>query len=156
MDVTRTKQASSLQRDAAELYDAATVFIRYYQFRDRDQALRSGLTVVQAYALDILLTSNGQRLTSLAEALYLDKSTTSRVVASMEKGGLVDLTYPETDRRSVWIVASAEGKRRYLQHRRGIERDNARFLASYAPTERRAAVKILRELVERAAARAVP
>jgi hypothetical protein len=43
---------SSLQRDAADLYDAATAFIRIYQFRDRDQALRLGLTVVQAYALD--------------------------------------------------------------------------------------------------------
>ncbi len=62
---------SSLQRDAAELYDAATAFIRIYQFRDRNQALRLGLTVVQAYALDILLSGDGQRLTGLAEALQL-------------------------------------------------------------------------------------
>ena len=46
---------SSLHRDAVALYDAATAFIRIYQFRDRDQALRFGLTVVQAYTLDILL-----------------------------------------------------------------------------------------------------
>jgi DNA-binding MarR family transcriptional regulator len=145
-----------VQRDAAELYDAATVFIRFYQFRDRDQALRSGLTVVQAYALDILLAGSGERLTSLAKALYLDKSTTSRVVSSMERSGLVELTRPEHDKRSIWIVASAEGRRRYQQHRRAIERDNARFLASYSPAERRAAIKILRTLVERATARAIP
>ena len=49
-------RSSSLQRDAAELYDAATAFIRMYQFRDRDQALRFGLTVAQAYALEVLLS----------------------------------------------------------------------------------------------------
>ena len=147
-------RSSSLQHDAAELYDAATVFIRFYQFRDRDQALRSGLTVVQAYALDILIAADGQRLTDLAAALYLDKSTTSRIVASMERNGLVEWTRPAHDKRSMWIVASAEGKRRYHQHRRAIERDNARFLRTYSAAERRAAIRILRQLVERAEARA--
>ncbi len=141
---------SSLQRDAADLYDAATAFIRIYQFRDRDQALRLGLTVVQAYALDILLSGDGQRLTGLAAALQLDKSTTSRIVAGMKRRGLVEWSRPEHDRRAMWIVASAEGKRRYERLRRAIVRENARLLASYAPTARRAAIKILRQLVQRA------
>jgi DNA-binding MarR family transcriptional regulator len=151
-----TNPSSSIRQDAADLYDAATTFIRFYQFRDRNQALRSGLTVVQAYALDSLLAQHGQTLTSLAEALYLDKSTTSRVVASMERSGLVELTRPDHDRRSIWIEASAEGRRRYRHHRQSIERDNARSLASYSLAERRAAIRILRQLVERAAARARP
>ncbi len=70
---------SSLQQHAAALYAAATAFIRIYQFRDRDQALKSGLTVVQAYTLDLLLSSHGASLTGLARGLQLDKSTTSRV-----------------------------------------------------------------------------
>jgi MarR family transcriptional regulator, 2-MHQ and catechol-resistance regulon repressor len=78
-----------VESDAADLYKAATAFIRIYQFRDREQALQLGLTVVQAYALDILLSANGQRLTELAEALQLDKSTTSRIVAGMKRRGLV-------------------------------------------------------------------
>jgi hypothetical protein len=41
--MTGSRSPKSLQRDAAELYDASTVFIRIYQFRDRDQALRFGL-----------------------------------------------------------------------------------------------------------------
>src|SRR5437868_13758951 len=118
-----------LGRDSAELYDAATAFIRIYQFRDRDQALRFGLTVVQAYALDILLSDNGQRLTGLAGALRLDKSTTSRIVAGMKRRGLVKLSRPDDDGRATWIVASTEGKRRYARLRRAIVRENAQLLA---------------------------
>src|SRR6266550_8170682 len=139
-----------LERDAAELYDAATGFIRVYQFRDRDQALRFGLTVVQAYALAILMSGNGQRLTGLAAALRLDKSTTSRIIAGMKRRGLVKLSRPEDDARAMWIVASAEGKQRYEYLRRAIVRENARLLASYAPPARRAAVRILRQLADRA------
>ena len=143
-------RSSSLRRDAAELYGAATAFIRLYQFRDRDQALRFGLTVVQAYALDILLSADGRRLTELAEALRLDKSTTSRIVAGMKRHGLVEWSRPEHDRRAMRIVASAEGKRRYERLRRAIVRENARLLASYGPAARRAAITILRQLVQRA------
>jgi DNA-binding MarR family transcriptional regulator len=146
------RRSSSVHRDAAALYDAATAFIRFYQFRDRDQALRLGLTVVQAYALDTLLAAaaGGQRLTGLADALQLDKSTTSRIVAGMKRRGLVEWSRPEHDRRAMWIVASAEGKRRYERLRRAIVRENARLLASYPPAARRAAIKILRQLVDRA------
>ncbi len=143
-------RSSSLQRDAAELYDAATAFIRRYQFRDRDQALRFGLTVAQAYALEILLSRDGQRLTGLAEALQLDKSTTSRIVAGMKRHGLVEWSRPRHDRRAMWIVASAEGKQRYERLRRAIVRENARLLASYAPATRRVAITLLRQLVDRA------
>lgn len=143
-------RSSSLQRDAAELYDAATAFIRIYQFRDRDQALRFRLTVVQAYALEILLSRDGQRLTALAEALQLDKSTTSRIVAGMKRHGLVEWSRPQHDRRAMWIVASAEGKQRYERLRRALVRENARLLASYAPAPRRAAITLLRQLVDRA------
>ena len=143
-------RAAALHEDAAALYQAATAFIRIYQFRDRDQALKFGLTVVQAYALDILLASDGQSLTGLAEALRLDKSTTSRIVSGMTRHGLVEWSRPAHDLRAKQIVASAEGKRRYERLRRSIVRDNERLLASYTPTARRAAITVLRDLVERA------
>jgi DNA-binding MarR family transcriptional regulator len=145
------KAPPSLQDDAAQLYAAATAFIRIYQFRDRDQALRFGLTVVQAYTLDILLTTGGVGLTGLAQALRLDKSTTSRVVSGMARHGLVEWSRPEHDRRAKEIVASGEGKRRYERLRRAIVEDNAKLLTSYSPSERRAAITILRQLADRAA-----
>jgi DNA-binding MarR family transcriptional regulator len=147
--VTRRRR-SSLQRDAAALYEAATALIRFYQFRDRDQALKFGLTVVQAYTLDILLCSDGQSLTGLAHGLRLDKSTVSRVIAGMTRHGLVEWSRPEHDLRAKQIVASAEGRRRYERLRRAIVRDNARLLASYTPAARRAIITALRQLAHRA------
>ena len=143
-------RSSSLQRDAAARYDAATAFIRMYQVRDRAQARRVGRTLVQAHPHDKLLSRDGQRLTGLAEALQLDKSTTSRIVAGMKRHGLVEWSRPRHDRRAMWIVASAEGRLRYERLRRAQERENARLLASYAPAARRAAITLLRQLVDRA------
>jgi DNA-binding MarR family transcriptional regulator len=142
---------STLQRDAAALYDAATAFIRIYQFRDRDHALRFGLTVVQAYTLDILLSGGGQSLTGLALSLRLDKSTMSRVISGMTSHGLVEWSRSVQDRRAKRIVASPEGRRRYDRLRRSIVRDNARLLASYPGAARRAGITILRQLAQRAA-----
>jgi DNA-binding MarR family transcriptional regulator len=144
------RRPPGLERDAAALYEAATAFIRIYQFRDRDHALRFGLTVVQAYTLDILVSTGGQSLTELARALRLDKSTMSRVISSMTQHGLVEWSRPEHDRRAKQIVASREGRRRYQLLRRALVRDNARLLASYSPAARRAAITILLQLVRRA------
>ncbi len=145
-----TRRRPSLLRDAAALYEAATAFIRIYQFRDRDQALRFGLTVVQAYTIDVLLSSRGDSLTGLARALRLDKSTMSRVISGMTKWGLVEWSRPDQDRRAKQIVASPEGRRRYERLRRAIVRDNVRLLASYTPAARRAVITALRELAQRA------
>lgn len=147
--MNRPAKTAALDRDASELYDAGTAFIRIYQFRDRDQALRFDLTVVQAYTLDILLSCGGLSLTQLAEALGLDKSTTSRVVSGMARRGLVEWSRPEEDRRAMWIVASSDGERRYTALRRAIVAQNAELLSSYSPVARRAAIRILRELAER-------
>lgn len=140
---------SPLQRDAAALYEAATLFIRIHQFRNRDQTLRFGLTVVQAYTLDSLLRSGGDSLTGLAEKLRLDKSTMSRVIKGMTKGSLVEWSRPERDLRAKDIVASVEGRRRYERLRRAIVKDNVGLLMSYKPAERRALIGALRRLAER-------
>jgi hypothetical protein len=50
----------------------------------------------------------------------------------------------------MWIVASADGKRRYERLRRALVRENARLLGSYTPAARRGAIRILRDLVARA------
>ena len=140
---------NSLTRDADALYDAATAFIRVYQFRNRDSALAFGLTVAQAYTLDLLVASRGETLTALATALRLDKSTTSRIVSGMTERGLVDWSRAENDRRAKAIVATKEGRRRYRRLRRALVRDNERLLSAYAAAERRAFVRLLWQLAER-------
>ena len=144
----RRKEAS-LQRDAAELYEAATLFIRFYQFRNRDQALRAGLTVVQAYTLDILVAGGGSTVTEITETLRLDKSTVSRIIAGMTRKGLVKWSTLPDDRRTKQVVASAEGARRYKQLRTAIIRQNARLLATYSSGARRAIIATFQRLTGR-------
>jgi MarR family transcriptional regulator, 2-MHQ and catechol-resistance regulon repressor len=151
--MTSRRTKTSVERDAAELYQAATAFIRLYQFRSRDQAVAFGLTVVQAYTLDILVSSEGESLTSVADTLRLDKSTTSRVIAGMTRRGLVKWSRAGHDRRTKNIVASSEGTRRYLQFRRAIIRDNERMLVSYKASHRRSVIAALWDLTAIASSR---
>jgi DNA-binding MarR family transcriptional regulator len=152
--MTPRRRTAPLDRDAADLFEASTEFIRVYQFRDRDHALKyGGLTVVQAYALAGLVARGAHTLNALAQELQLDKSTTSRVVAGMSQRGLIEWSRPDHDRRAKHIVASTEGRRRYEHLRRALVRNNARLLASYSAMERRAAIAVLRQLAQIARAR---
>lgn len=142
---------ASLAGDAGALYDAATAFIRLYQFRSRDAALKYDLTVAQAYTLDVLLACGGTSLNGVAQALRLDKSTTSRIISGMERSGLIEWSRPDHDQRAKQIVASREGKRRYRRLRRAIVGKNVRLLATYSPAARTAIIKALRQLAADAA-----
>ena len=53
------------------------------QFRDRDRICCHDISVTQCYALETLVQQGPVRLSGLAERLFLDKSTTSRVVSTL-------------------------------------------------------------------------
>src|SRR5262245_52726641 len=69
--------------DAEAVYDVMTEMLRIYQFRDRDRVASHGLTVTQAYALDIILRRGEVTAKELALDLALEKSTVSRLVDGM-------------------------------------------------------------------------
>ena len=147
---------ATLAADADALYDAATAFIRIYQFRSRDRALHYGLTVAQAYALDVLLACHGTTQNGIAQALRLDKSTTSRIIAGMARAGLIEVSRPVGDQREKHIAASREGRRRYSKMRAAIVRQNVQLFADYSPAARKAVITALRQLAERASTRPSP
>src|SRR5687768_14198326 len=101
----------TLTRQARELQDALAEFIRVYQFRDRDRICCHDVSVTQCYALDALVRRELITLNELAAELCLDKSTTSRVVATLERKGYVARTTHPRDRRAVLLTATAAGKR---------------------------------------------
>src|ERR1051326_7938367 len=79
-DATLTRQARGLQ-------DALAEFIRVYQLRDRDRICCHDISVTQCWAIDALLRRDLATLNELAAELCLDKSTASRVVATLERKG---------------------------------------------------------------------
>lgn len=93
MNSTRTRLAS---RDAEALYEAVNQLIRVHQFRDRDRICCYDVSVAQCYALETLVKQGPLRLQALALVMFLDKSTASRIVDSLERKG-----YVTRDRKSV-------------------------------------------------------
>ena len=57
------------------------------------------------------------RMSELAGGVHLSQSALSRVVARLEKDGLVSRTMCESDRRSVFAALTAAGEERYAQAR---------------------------------------
>ena len=68
-----------------------------------------GVTLAQCHSL-LELSQRPHSLTSLAEALDLDKSTLSRTVESLVKAGLCERTTVAGDRRSVRLALSPLGR----------------------------------------------
>src|ERR1043165_3833739 len=111
------RTSATLDRDAEALQTAVADLVRVYQFRDRDRICCHDISVTQCYALETLvdhgplrialrdrdvvatdpitqcyaletLVDHGPlRVGALAQRLFLDKSTTSRVVSTLVKKG---------------------------------------------------------------------
>src|SRR6187549_3935341 len=108
--MTRTPKASDLDRDTRDLYAALSDLVRLYQFRDRDTICCHDISVTQCYALQALSRGGAMRLTELAESLMLDKSTTSRVVETLERKGYVRRAAHPDDARAMQIDMTPKGR----------------------------------------------
>src|SRR4029450_8752881 len=91
---------AALERDAVALQSAVADLVRVYQFRDRDRICCHDVSVTQCYALETLVQQGPMRLSALAERLFLDKSTTSRVVSTLVRKGYVEQGPDARDRRA--------------------------------------------------------
>jgi MarR family transcriptional regulator, 2-MHQ and catechol-resistance regulon repressor len=102
---------TTLDRDAAALHAAIADLVRVYQFRDRDQICCHDVSVTQCYALETLVEQGPMRSSELAKQLFLDKSTTSRVVATLVRKGYVEQRSDPADGRATSLHATRTGRR---------------------------------------------
>jgi DNA-binding MarR family transcriptional regulator len=140
----------TLEADAAAVFDVMTELLRVYQFRDRDRVASHGLTVTQAYALEIVLRHLEITAKELARELALEKSTVSRLVEAMAEAGLVERVDHPRDARSVLLRATPLGRRAYEAVRRDIVRENAAVLQGLTGTERATFIETLGRFTEAA------
>lgn len=144
---------TALDRDAAALHAAIAELVRVYQFRDRDQICCHDVSVTQCYALETLIEAGPMRPTALAERLFLDKSTTSRVVSALVRKGYVEQRADPTDGRAMTLRATVSGER--LCHRITGEliTQQKRLLEDLDPQVRSGVVQVLQRLAAAADAR---
>jgi MarR family transcriptional regulator, 2-MHQ and catechol-resistance regulon repressor len=152
---TRNRPATSsdLERDAAALQAAVSELVRVYQFRDRDRICCHDISVTQCYALETLVEHGPMRSTALAERLFLDKSTTSRVVATLVKKGYVEQRADEADGRAMALQASATGRRLYRRITADLVEQQKHLLQDLDPEVREGVVRVIRGLTRAADSR---
>lgn len=142
----------TLARETAELYDALEDLLRVYQFRDRDRICCFEISVSQCYALEGLVRRGGMTLNDLAAYLYLDKSTTSRVVDALERKGYVARSPHPKDGRAVLLEATSSGRELEGKIRESILAEERHLLADFTPDVRQAMTLLLRRLANAASA----
>jgi DNA-binding MarR family transcriptional regulator len=82
---------------------------------ERELGERHGLGVSEFEVLDRLVEGGKDlnRVQELAQAAYLSQSALSRVVARLERDGLVTRSMCDVDRRGVYVCLTEEGHARH-------------------------------------------
>jgi DNA-binding MarR family transcriptional regulator len=139
--------ATSSRRDAADrIHSAAIHLVR--RVREVD-AKSMKLSPARASALSVLVFGGACSLTELADAEQVTAATMSRLVAALEREGLVR-RYPDVnDARAIVLEASAKA-RRILERGRARRLDLLEQLLSEATTQEIEAVRVAAEAVARA------
>lgn len=151
---TRTRpHTSDLQKDAAALQAAVSDLVRVYQFRDRDRICCHDVSVTQCHALEALAEQGPMRPSALAERLFLDRSTTSRVVATLVKKGYVETRADAADGRATALHITASGRRLYRRIIDDLVEQQKALLEDLDPELREGVVQVIRRLARAADAR---
>jgi len=117
---------------ADRLHSAAIHLLR--AVRAQDQAL--GIGPAQLSALSVLVFGGPRSISALARAEQVRLPTMSRLVAALERGGLVTRATDRHDRRSTIVAATAQGRSVLRQGRERRVAELARRLESLTATER--------------------
>ena len=146
-------KVSALDRDAVDLHGAVADLVRVYQFRDRDRICCHDVSVTQCYALETLVEHGPIGLSALAERLFLDKSTTSRVVGSLVRKGYVEQRADARDGRAVTLSATRQGHRLCARITDDLVDQQKQLLQDLDPDVRAGVVQVIRRLAHAADAR---
>jgi MarR family 2-MHQ and catechol resistance regulon transcriptional repressor len=150
---TVTGEPDSLERDAVALQAAVAELVRVYQFRDRDRICCHDVSVTQCYALETLVGHGPMRLSALAERLFLDKSTTSRVVSTLVRKGYVEQRADANDGRAITLTATRQGQRLCARITDDLVEQQKQLLQDLNPEIRTGVVEVIRRLAQAADAR---
>lgn len=133
----------ALQADSLALHAALADLVRAYQFRDRDRICCHDISVTQCYALEALKRDGPMRLNDLANRLFLDKSTSSRVLAALVRKGYAERMMDLTDGRAISVRITTKGQRLYNRIHDDLVRQQTKMIADLPPEARRAAIEVI-------------
>jgi DNA-binding MarR family transcriptional regulator len=149
----RQDPASQLDNDAVAMQESLAELVRVYQFRDRRRICYYDVSVTQCYAISLLVAVGPLTLNKLASELYLDKSTASRMVDSLEQKGYVKKTVDSSDARALNLAVTMKGKKLHLRIERDLVEQMKKLLADFEPNVRKEGARLLAKLAQAAKTR---
>jgi DNA-binding MarR family transcriptional regulator len=138
--------ASDRREAAGRIHSAAIHLLR--RVREVD-ATAMGLSPARASALSVLVFGGARSLTELAESEQVTAATMSRLVAALEREGLVRRHPDVNDARAIRLEPTAKA-RRILERGRTRRLDLLERLLAEATEHEIEAVRVAAETVERA------
>ena len=142
-----------LQDDARAVHEALSDLVRVYQFRDRDRICCHDVSVTQCYALEALIRRGPITLGEVAAELYLDKSTASRVIATLERKRYVSRAPHPEDGRAIVLTVTPAGKHLCDRIRTDLIAEAKQLLEDFEPEVREGAARLILRLARAAAVR---
>ncbi len=112
-------------------------------FRDRTRICCHDVSVTQSYALAAIVRRGRMAQYELAGELSLDKSTASRIAASLERLGYVRRTAKPEDGRAVMLSPTRKGRELNARMEREDEIEMARLVRDLPPASRRDAARLI-------------
>lgn len=143
---------ANLER-AEALYEAVNQLIRVHQFRDRDYICSHDVSVAQCYALETLVKRGPLRLQALADEMYLDKSTTSRVVDSLLRKEYVLKLLDPADQRAIQLSLTPAGEALYHTIHQDLILEEALLIKDVSPEVIDGTLTLIQQLTKAARAR---
>ena len=140
------RKKDQLTQDSEDLYEALNQLVRVYQFRDRDRICCYDVSVTQCYAIETLVKRGRLRLQALAEEMFLDKSTASRVVDTLERKGYVSRVEDSEDRRAVQVQVTESGHELYQKIRTDLIAEERAMIEQLSPEARQGALSLLKQI----------
>ena len=145
-----TPRPDALQADSLALHEALADLVRAYQFRDRDRICCHDISVTQCYALEALKRDGPMRLNDLAARLFLDKSTSSRVLGALVRKGYADRLVDLSDGRAISVRITAKGRGLYSRIHGDLVQQQVQMIVDLTPEARRAAIEVISRLARAA------
>jgi MarR family transcriptional regulator, organic hydroperoxide resistance regulator len=108
-----------------------------------------GVQFPEVIALTLLTHNDGISQRELAEALHLSHPRVSTILNALEKSGAVERHPDETDRRSVRVVLTEEGRRREKLHRSVMGAYVGRTIGELSEADKLELERLLNELGDR-------
>jgi len=142
---------TSPRKPGEALYEAVRYLLATYQSRDRERACYSDISISECHALEQVVGTGGCSVNDLASALRLDKSTASRIAASLVEKGYLKRSGRPDDRRAVKITPTATGRALEACIKREIVARQRRALEGFSSPLRDELPRALRALADSAA-----